>query len=470
MTVFAGWGQSMRSISGEAPVSDVADLRELLSGAHPRGITCRGLGRSYGDSSLNSGGTVCVTRDDSVHKRIRNRGNQASQMGGLYALELDSLDGTARVGAAVSIEDLLRVSIPQGWFVPVTPGTRFVTIGGAIAADVHGKNHHRDGTFGQHVKSMTVLMSNSEVVTLDPTQNKEWFWATIGGMGLTGIVLEATIQMISIPGPHIAVDTQRVSKLEDLISLMNDVDADDAYRYSVAWVDTLARGQHFGRGVLTRGNHVATAGDSNSGSAQRYEPRSRAGVPRGFPRGVLNKASIRAFNEMWFQKAPHSVRRTSETVSSFFHPLDGIRHWNRMYGSRGFLQYQFVVPPTRGDVVRTVMEMMQEARLPTFLGVLKRFGPTNEAFLSFPMQGLTLAVDIAVGSPQLARTLHACDELVISAGGRHYLAKDSHMSKSTFRAGYPELQHWQAIRDEMDPTRLWISDQARRLDVRGDEQ
>ena len=456
MTRMFGWGRSLSSESDVISVSTQQDAAQLLMQSHPRGITARGLGRSYGDAAINSGGTVALIQDGLCSKEAGT------------SLEIDSGNGFARIGAGVSIEQMLRALVPAGFFVPVTPGTRFVTLGGAIAADIHGKNHHCDGTFGQHVQSMRILLSSGEIISLDPKVNSEWFWATIGGMGLTGVVLDATIDLIPISTSRIAVTTARCRNIDELFSLMSDADSDDHFRYSVAWVDMLSKGDAFGRGVLTRGDHSDTH-DDTPGQSLSYDPQTRFGVPRYFPNGVLNIATIRAFNELWYRKASKNTATTFESITNFFHPLDGVRNWNRMYGSRGFLQYQCVVPIGAKNLIKEIIGMMQNAKLPTFLAVLKRMGKQNPGLLSFPMQGWTLAVDIAVGSERVESALREIDEAVISAGGRHYLAKDGHMSQSTFLRGYPQLDTWRDIQRQMDPIGMWTSDLARRLQLVGEQ-
>jgi len=454
-----GWGRSLSSESDVIHVSSTDEVAQLLGRSYPRGITPRGLGRSYGDAAINSGGTVVKLEEGFCSEQPRQ------------LIEIDSDKGCARIGAGVSIEQMLRAFVPAGFFVPVTPGTRFVTLGGAIAADIHGKNHHRDGTFGQHVHSMTVLLSSGDIVDLDRTTNPDWFWATVGGMGLTGVVLDATIDLIPIATPQIEVTTTRCAHIDELFSLMSNEESDNRYRYSVAWVDMLAKKNAFGRGVLTRGDHSLVADEKSDTSDKRtaYDPKTRVAIPRVFPNGVLNTATIRAFNELWFRKAPKDSTTALESITSFFHPLDGVRNWNYMYGSRGFLQYQCVVPIDSAPVITEIIAMMQKARLPTFLAVLKRMGKENPGMLSFPMEGWTLAVDIAVGSERIESALRDIDEVVIAAGGRHYLAKDAHMARSVLHRGYPRIKEWQVIQRQMDPAGLWTSDLARRLQLQGDQ-
>ena len=453
-----GWGRALSSESEVIHVSSPEEIAQLFQSSHPRGVTARGLGRSYGDAAINSGGTIALLEDGFCSKQTRQ------------LIEIDSDKGCARIDAGVSIEQMLRAFVPEGFFVPVTPGTRFVTLGGAIAADIHGKNHHRDGTFGQHVQSMTVLLSTGDIVELDRETNPDWFWATVGGMGLTGVVLDATIDLIPIATPQIEVTTTRCAHIDELFSLMSNEESDNRYRYSVAWVDMLAKKHAFGRGVLTRGNHSLVADEKSNKIHQRsvYDPKTRVAIPQAFPNGALNTTTIKAFNELWFRKAPKDSTTTLESITRFFHPLDSVRNWNHMYGSRGFLQYQCVVPIDSSNVIKEIIAMMQSAKLPTFLAVLKRMGKENPGMLSFPMEGWTLAVDIAVGSQRVESALRDIDEAVIAAGGRHYLAKDAHMARSVLHRGYPQIEEWQMIQRQMDPTGLWTSDLARRLQLQGD--
>lgn len=455
----SGWGRSLSSHSEVVKISSSRVLHDIVATRPIRGVTARGLGRSYGDAAINSGGTVAEI-PETFHS------DSSSQF-----LDIDSENKRARINAGVSIEQMLRSLVPAGFFVPVTPGTRFVTLGGAIAADIHGKNHHVDGTFGRHVSSMNVMLSNGDVISLDREVTSDWFWATVGGMGLTGVVLDAVVDLIPITTNKITVTTQRARNIDELFQLMSDADADNTYRYSVAWVDMLSRGDSFGRGVLTRGDHasIAQVQDNGGQPVLTYDPKTKVAIPKHFPSGVLNLGSIKAFNEVWYRKAPKTPVENLESMTGFFHPLDGVRQWNRMYGPKGFLQYQCVVPMAATHVLREIMTTMQEARIPSFLAVLKRMGPSNPGFLSFPMEGWTLAVDIAVGSTQLASVLRVIDEKVIDAGGRHYLAKDAHMSPRTMAAGYPQLDKWRDIQKEMDPQGMWTSDLARRLRLLGEQ-
>ena len=440
-----GWGRTNSTVAEEVAVP-AGGLAETLKEAGPRGALARGLGRSYGDAAQNGGGLVL---------RLT---------AGTGDVVLDPAAGRATVGAGVSIDELLRVIVPRGFFVPVTPGTRFVTIGGAIASDIHGKNHHVDGSIANYIDSITMMLADGSTTVVGPHHNPALFWATTGGMGLTGVMLDATIRLLPIETSRMSVDTSRMADLDTLLATMSS--GDDDVRYSVAWIDLVAKGRHLGRSVLSRGDHARLA-DLDARQAVdpfAYGPHQLIAVPPLVPSvGVLNHASIAAFNEVWYRKAPK--RRTGEIqgIGAFFHPLDLVGSWNRLYGSRGMLQYQFVVPFGEEDAMRTVVERLSASGAPSFLAVLKRFGGANPAPLSFPRAGWTLALDLPGASRGLGDLLHGLDRVVLDAGGRHYLAKDSHMTPDAVRRGYPRLDDWKAIRDEVDPHRIWQSDLGRRL-------
>ncbi len=376
------------------------------------------------------------------------------------------------MGGGVSLQSLMERLVPLGWFVPVSPGTRLVTVGGAIAADIHGKNHHVDGSFCSHVVELT-LVTPSGTRVVSPGSDPDLFWATAGGMGLTGIVTRATIQMIPVETSWMLVDTERAEDLDTAMDKMLTGDGD--YRYSVAWIDCQSTGRRLGRSVLTRGDHarfdelperLRRDPDGHAG----FVPRTLARVPVTPPGGLLNPLTVGAFNEFWFRKAPvHAVARPHH-MSGFFHPLDGVGGWNRLYGPRGFLQYQFVVPDEQGETVRRVIERLTEVRLASFLAVLKRFGPGDPGPLSFPAPGWTLALDLPVGYPGLGRLLDSLDEAVVEAGGRVYLAKDSRVAPAAFESMYPRLGEWREVKDRVDPDGVLRSDLGRRLGLCHDEQ
>lgn len=440
-----GWGRTNPS---HAEVCDVPnhEVPATLKEVGVRGALVRGLGRSYGDAAQNAGGIVL---------RL---------MGSAHQAVLDEQRCTVTVPAGVSFDDLMRVLVPRGFFPPVTAGTRFITIGGAIASDIHGKNHHVDGSFGRHVESLTMLLADGSQVVVGPHQQPELFWATLGGMGLTGVILDATFRLIPIETSRMSVDTARVPDLDSLFAEMSSP-ADDV-RYSVAWVDLIAKGRSLGRSVLNRGDHARLdqLGPKHSVSSLAYGPHQLLSVPPLVPsRGVLNHATVAAFNELWFRKSPRNRVGEIQGIGAFFHPLDLIGSWNRLYGSRGMLQYQFVVPFGQEEAMRTVIERLAASGSASFLAVLKRFGAGNQAPLSFPAPGWTLTLDLPAAARSVGDLLHGLDRIVLDAGGRHYLAKDAHTTPAAIRRGYPRLAEWKAVRNSVDPHDVWQSDLSRRL-------
>ena len=438
---FYGWGRTTPSVATLSnPDSELAVAEQLATGAP---LIARGLGRSYGDAAQLSGGLV---------------------MSNLALDDIGTIDehGVLRVGAGVSIDQILHSSIPQGWFVPVTPGTRQVTIGGAIAADVHGKNHHRDGTFSQHVLEMR-LVTPSGTFSVSPTSDEALFWASAGGMGLTGVITSATIQMARIETDKVLVDTERFANLEGVMAAMKE--RDHEYKYSVAWVDCMTRGAHMGRAILTRANH-ATASDLDQVTLKAPKP-AKLFVPFDAPSGLLNPLSVRAFNELWFRSARKLQENEAQELPTFFHPLDGVRDWNRLYGKRGFVQYQFCVPDDAHETIVAAIARLSSSGVASFLAVLKRFGPANPGPLSFPLPGWTLALDLPVGPHALPEVLDDLDALVLEAKGRVYFAKDARLAPEKVRAMYPRLGEFLEVKNRVDPHHQMTSDLARRLQIVG---
>ena len=442
-----GWGRTSPSSARVAQVSQ-NDVAGLLKDPHHRGVLIRGLGRSYGDAAQNAGGTV-LTLEGSAEEAV-----------------LDRTAATVTAGAGVSLHDLLKVIVPQGFFVPVTPGTRFVTVGGAVASDIHGKNHHVEGSFGNHIRRLTLMLADGTIHEIGPDQNPTLFWATVGGMGLTGVILEATFSLIPIETSLCTVNTIRCRNIDVLIDEMSH--GDDDHRYSVAWADLLATGSRLGRSVLWRGDHtkLAELSSKEAADALKYEPKHLATVPPVVPSfGFVNKLSSTLFNELWFRKEPRQKNGGHKSIPAYFHPLDAIGSWNRLYGDGGFLQYQFALPFGREDELRQIVEKIAMSKTASPLVVLKRFGDANPAPLSFPMPGWTLTVDIPTRAEGLGQLLHSLDEVVMQSGGRHYLAKDAHTTPTAIRRGYPRLDEWRQIQRSVDPGQLWQSDLARRLEL-----
>ncbi|MFD9881174.1 FAD-binding protein [Streptomyces alboflavus] len=438
-----GWGRTAPSAAHVLRPRTHEEAVAALRVCAERGGIARGLGRAYGDAAQNAGGAVLdMTGLDRVH-----------------AIDADA--GTVVCDAGVSLHRLMEVLLPLGWFVPVTPGTRYVTVGGAIGADIHGKNHHVSGSFARHVRSLELLTADGTVRTVEP--GTPLFDATAGGMGLTGVILSATLKLHPVETSLMAVDTERAADLDDLMARLTATD--HRYRYSVAWIDLLARGAATGRAVLTRGDHAPLdALPARARSAPlAFRPRQLPAAPRFVPEGLLGRRSVGLFNELWYRKAPRARHGQLQKLSAFFHPLDGVPHWNRVYGPGGFIQYQFVVGYGAEEALRRIVHRISAHRCPSFLAVLKRFGDADPGWLSFPMPGWTLALDIPANLPGLAALLDELDTEVATAGGRIYLAKDSRLHPDALTAMYPRLPDFRTLRQSLDPTSLFRSDLSRRL-------
>jgi FAD/FMN-containing dehydrogenase len=380
-------------------------------------------GRSYGDSCLNHGETLL---DVSGLDRF---------------IAFDQEQGLLRCEAGVTLDEILRVVAPRGWFLPVLPGTRWVSVGGAIANDIHGKNHHRAGTFGGHVTRFELLRSSGERLLCAPDRHPELFQATIGGLGLTGVILWAELRLARVAGTGITVEQRRYPDL----SAFFDLSASDAdYEYTVAWVDCLARGRRLGRGVYLRGDHAPLP-------VRRAAPPAgaRMRVPFDAPARLLNRATVGAFNAAYYRRPLRGGARSTVAYGGFFFPLDAVESWNRLYGRPGFLQYQCVVPNERPEALSAILDRVSHGREVPALAVLKRFGDVpSPGMLSFPRPGLTLAVDLAFRGRSTLDLLDALDAIVRAAGGAVYPAKDARMSGDSFRQFFPR---WEAFARHMDP-------------------
>jgi decaprenylphospho-beta-D-ribofuranose 2-oxidase len=394
------------------------------------GFIPRGLGRCYGDSSLAP--HILSTLS---HNRF---------------LDFDAEAGLLTCQSGCSYAEILPVIVPKGWFMPVTPGTKFVTMGGAIAADVHGKNHHSDGSISQHVLRFSLLTPAGELLECSRTQNADVFEATCGGMGLTGLIIDTTIRLKRIETSYIAEESSKIANLDGLFQTFERA---LGFTYSVAWVDCLAKGKSLGKSLLLNGEH-ATAADLVGHKAAAHPlalpSKKKLSVPFMLPSFTLNPLSVKAFNLLLYAKAKGGTHRHITDYETYFYPLDGILHWNRVYGKRGFAQYQFVIPPDKGyEGMVKVLEMISAARMPSFLTVLKYFGP-QQGMLSFPMEGYQLALDFPI-TDRLFPFFDKLDDVVRSYGGRLYLTKDSRMSAEMLAAGYPRLDEFRAIKQRLDP-------------------
>lgn len=433
--VLTGWGRTCPSRAAVTGPLDLPRLQELVAGLPPGGMVARGAGRSYGDAAQNAGGIVLspVTRPG-----IEPAG-----------------DGAVRATASTSFTELLGWTVPRGYIVPVLPGTRHLTVGGAIAADVHGKNQRSDGSFAAWVEQIELLDGRGELRVLTQDGDPGEFRATVGGMGLTGIILAATIRLLPVRSTLLEVTTRRLPGLDEVLAAMDGSRA----RYSVAWIDTTATGRSLGRGIVDTGEHPDAPGPAEAGGLG-YRPGHPRRAP-GLPFCPVTPLTARGFNSLWYAKAPGYSSATA-SLPDFFHRLDALDGWNRLLGPHGFMQYQFAVPAAHDRVIAEVLEAVQGARWAPFLGTLKRFGPGSGGHLSFPLPGWSLAVDMPA-RPGLRPLLTELDGRVAAAGGRVYLAKDARLGGAALAAMYAKLPEWQAIRAKLDPNGVFRSDLGRRV-------
>jgi decaprenylphospho-beta-D-ribofuranose 2-oxidase len=430
----AGWGGGPRVPATVLRAPTVDALRGAVSGSAHRGLIARGKGRSYGDAAQRRDGLVLDTT-------------------ALCGFAVDAEAGTVTAEAGATLAQLLAALQPAGWVLPVVPGTQHVSVGGAIASDIHGKNHGTVGTFGSHVEALGLLTASGDVVELTP--DDELMAATIGGMGLTGVVLWARITLRRLRSAALSVDTDRAESLDELLALLDGPGGS----HRVAWLDLLSA--RLVRGVVTRAEPLIDDPPAGRRPASTTVP-ARLSIPEQWPGGLLHTPTLRAFNELRFRRSPRREVGHVESFGAHMFPLDGLDNWFRLYGATGFVQYQFVVPRGQERTLQTVIERLRRSPIPCYLAVLKDFGPENHAPLSFPMMGWTLAMDLPRGAPGLERLLRDFDELVAGAGGRVYLAKDGRLRPDALAAMYPRLEQWRAARDQTDPERRWRSDLALR--------
>lgn len=401
-----------------------------------------GLGRSYGDAALNDRERAILTE-------------RLDRM-----LDFDPETGWLTVEAGVSLKEIIDTFLPRGYFPPVVPGTQFVTVGGAVGCNIHGKNHHVEGAFGDHVRQLEMLTGNGDVVTCDRETHPDLFEATVGGMGLTGLILSMDVQLRPIESPAIEMESIRVENLDEFFEV--SADSED-YTYNVSWIDCVASGNAMGRGIFMRGEHAPGGVTAERGTFERMAETAKSIVDgRPFESNLwLNQATIRLFNEAIFRGEPPGLTRNIEDYESFFFPLDAVEHWNYIYGDRGFLQWQCVVPER--EAIRAILDEITDTSMGSFLAVIKEFGERTHGGLSFPEPGVTLALDFPNYGEPLFDLLDRLDDLVVEAGGRVYLGKDARLSKQNFREMYPEWEDWKVTRDEWDPDRVFQSDLGRRL-------
>jgi decaprenylphospho-beta-D-ribofuranose 2-oxidase len=451
-----GWGRTARSRCRVLQPRAVEDVLETLaSHVATAGVIARGAGRSYGDAAQNDGGDVL-------------------DMTGLD--EIVSIDGqrgviTAQAGATIA--QLMVGLAPHGLTLPVVPGTRHVTLAGAIASDIHGKNHHRDGALSRHVAAISLCTPAGGMVEVSPEHDPDLFYATLGGMGLTGVIVQATLRAEPLESPWVTADIDRTDGLEQTLELMG---GEERHRYSVAWLDLLADGSKLGRAIVSRADPLvsdaaaaAARGPRATGSAypQALARRPAFEVPRGFPAAMLRPSSMRTFNALRWRATAHRERERPLAMAPYFFPLDALGEWNRLYGPAGLIQYQFVVPSGQEHALERCFELIRTRRLPVYLAVFKRFGPAFGGPLSFPLEGWTLAADLPAAAPGLRAALDELDEVLAGCGGRVYLTKDARLRAETMHAMYPDLDRFHAQRSKVDPEGVLRSDLGLRLGLCG---
>lgn len=404
----------------------------------PKASIPHGNGRCYGDASLSSD-VVNTLRYDKL-------------------LAFDEVNGIITCQSGLLLSDLLQIIVPRGWFLPVTPGTKFITVGGAVASDVHGKNHHVEGSFSRHVLSISVLTGTGQIIVCSPDADPDLFQATCGGMGLTGVILDVKFRLKRIHTAYIRQKQIRARNLDEIMDLFRE---NSGSTYSVAWIDCLKSGKHFGRSILILGEH-ATTDEVKADNVLLPKEKSLLTVPFYFPSFVLNGFSVRAFNAVYYAK---NYKKTLESVvhyDGFYYPLDSILNWNRIYGKRGFVQYQFVLPlETSRQGLVDIMTRINRRGAGSFLAVLKLFGEQDD-LISFPMRGYTLALDFPI-EPGLFAFLDELDNIVADYGGRIYLSKDARMKSEIFWRTYPHAEEFRAILRKYDPENRFVSHLSQRL-------
>lgn len=432
LTKLSGWGRYPQHQSNIFTPTSLTTCQSHLA-THTMPLIAHGMGRSYGDSALAE--YVINTQELDC------------------LLDFDIHSGQLTCHAGVSLAALLAVFVPKGWFLPVTPGTQFVSIGGAIASDVHGKNHHQHGCFSEYIVSLELLLSDGSRLRCSRSEHPELFHATCGGMGLTGLIINATLQLTAIHSAYINQITYKAANLEEVLALFAE---HHAATYSVAWIDCLTNNEALGRSLLMLGEHA-------QGGELHTRHRSKLSIPMEMPQQLLNHYSIRAFNAFYYQRIRQQQSTQRIHYEPFFYPLDGILHWNRLYGRNGFVQYQFVIPQAAGmEGLRTILKRIASSGRGSFLAVLKAFGKANANFLSFPLEGYTLALDFKL-APSLLELLHELDAMVLDFGGRLYLAKDARMHETTFKRSYPQWERFQAVREQYGAIGHFASLQSQRL-------
>jgi len=446
LQAIAGWGNYPVEECQVYRPEALEDLQEIVVRAPEPDLIARGLGRSYGDAALNRERGVILS-----HRFDRMIG-------------FDPVSGVLHCEAAVSLAEIIETFLPRGFFFPVTPGTKFISIGGAIAADVHGKNHHANGSMGEFVLGLRLLTASGEIVDCSRDDNPDLFWATIGGMGLTGVILDARIRLLEVETAYMRVQNERAANID--VVLERFFESDDNFAYAAAWIDCLSKGRSLGRAVMMRANHaeLRELPPQLRGDPCAFREGFKPTVPFRLPDIALNAWSMKAFNAGFHAIHPNTTRIVP--CDNYFYILDRIHHWNRIYGRRGVVQYQIVLPAETSRVALVeILERLSQEKRGSFLAVLKSLGPSSKGLLSFPTKGYTLALDLPNTGRDLVVELQRIDQIVLRSGGRIYLAKDACMRPDVFAQMYPLLERFKAIKAQFDPDQRFASSQARRLGI-----
>lgn len=427
------WGNYPTCDGQALKFDDLDQLRTMLR--EHNALIAYGNGRSYGDSALSRAMVQMRPRDLFLH--------------------FDDQLGVLHVQSGVLLADIIRSIVPKGWFLQVVPGTKLITVGGAIASDVHGKNHHQAGCFSQFLVDFRLMLPNGDIVTCSATEHSDLFHATCGGMGLTGIVLDARIRLKRIGAKTIGQTTIKTANLRETFEAFEQY-ADSPY--SVAWIDCLAKGADIGRCLLRVGDFLPKG-------KLDYKSSSKPAVPFSLPGFALNTLSVKSFNWLYYGKVKAAVSEQKVSIDSFFFPLDAVGHWNRIYGKNGFTQYQFILPKEASfEGLSVILKTIADSGKGSFLAVLKLYGPANENYLSFPLEGYSLALDFKI-EPGLFTLLDKLDEIVLAHGGRIYLAKDARVSRQVFEQGYPDVDKFRALRCKYQMDKTFHSMQSKRLEL-----
>ncbi len=443
-SLISNWGNYPKIQANISAFDSIENLKTILTSKDfPHGIA-RGNGRCYGDSALSEN-IISTLKYNTIRK-------------------FDAANGVITAEAGVLFETIITAVLPSGWFLPVTPGTKFVTLGGAIASDIHGKNHHKEGSFSNHVLSLDLMLEDGRIVHCSKEENSELFLATCGGMGLTGIIVLATVQLKKVETSFIRQETLRAENIDHLMDLF---ESSKDWTYSVSWVDALSKGKSLGRGVLFRGEHALKSEVQLANSKADYlelKIKKNISIPFNFPSFTLNKLTVMLFNFYFFHKHSKEIKKDFVYFDSFFYPMDSILHWNRIYGKPGFMEYQFVFPKdTSRKGLNQVFKIIAESGLSPFFSGLKLFGNQN-SYLSFPMEGYTMAFDFAVNRKVFA-LLDMLDQVIIEFGGRVYLTKDARMNAAVFANTYKNSELFKKLKSKFNPNNKYQSLQSRRIGI-----